>query len=90
VDLLRFVIYGLAVFRLSHLLAWEDGPFDMFSRLRGWLDIRWGLGKFITCQYCLSVWFALGFWLLSFTGRMGDSIALIFALSGVTLLIGER
>ena len=90
-DSLRFAIYALAVYRVSYLVAWEDGPFDILSRFRGWLNVRReGLGKFITCQYCLSFWFALAFWLLSFTGRFGDSLALILALSAVTVVLGEK
>lgn len=98
---IRFLIYALAVFRMSHLIVWEDGPFDCLERLRAHLGVRYDaesdkiageglLGGLIACQYCLSVWFALGFWLLSFTGTIGDAIALVLALSGVTVLIGER
>lgn len=47
----------LATWRLSHLVASEDGPFDLIVRLRA----RAGdgmLGKLMDCPYCLSLWIA--------------------------------
>ena len=53
----RFVIAVLATWRLSHLLAKEDGPGDFIVRIRGHLGDRF-LGKLMDCVYCLSVWVA--------------------------------
>ena len=47
----------LATWRLSHLVAREDGPFDIVLRLRA----RAGdgmLGRLMDCPYCLSLWIA--------------------------------
>lgn len=47
----------LATWRLSHLVAHEDGPFDAVIRLRA----RAGdgvLGRLMDCPYCLSLWIA--------------------------------
>lgn len=54
----RFGLASLAVWRLTHLLAEEDGPFDAVVRLRR----RAGsgqLGALMDCFYCLSVWIAV-------------------------------
>jgi len=47
----------LATWRLCHLLAREDGPFDLILRLR----LRAGNGmvaRLLDCPYCLSLWVA--------------------------------
>jgi hypothetical protein len=53
----RFVLVVLATWRLTHLLASEDGPADLLARLRA----RMGqglLGELVDCFQCLSLWVA--------------------------------
>jgi hypothetical protein len=53
----RFCVGALATWRITHLLAAEDGPADGVVRLR----VRAGeglLGSLMDCFYCLSVWTA--------------------------------
>ena len=53
-----FVVAVLATWRISHLIAKEDGPYDLVLRLRA----RAGtsvLGRLMDCPYCVSVWAAL-------------------------------
>jgi hypothetical protein len=53
-----FVVAVLATWRISHLIAKEDGPFDLVLRARA----RAGtsvLGRLMDCPYCVSVWAAL-------------------------------
>jgi uncharacterized protein DUF1360 len=53
----RLTLSVLATWRVSHLIAQEDGPFDVIVRLRS----RAGdgvLGKLMDCPYCLSLWIA--------------------------------
>ena len=57
---LRFVLAALAVWRLTHLLAAEDGPWDLILRARGRLGATiWG--KMLDCFNCLSLWIAIPF-----------------------------
>lgn len=50
----------LAVWRLTHLLHAEDGPWDAVFRLRRWAgEGMWG--RALDCFNCLSVWIALPF-----------------------------
>jgi hypothetical protein len=63
---LRFyllVIGVLGVWRVTHLLHAEDGPWDFVVRLRGYAgNGLWG--RLLDCFYCLSLWIALPFaWL---------------------------
>ena len=54
---LRFVLAVLATWRVTHLLAREDGPADLIARLRNRLgDGFWG--RLMDCFYCLSLWVA--------------------------------
>jgi hypothetical protein len=56
----RFVVAVLATWRVTHLLAKEDGPADLVVRFRA----RLGNGLFGTlldCFYCLSLWVAAPF-----------------------------
>jgi len=54
---LRLVLAVLATWRVTHLLASEDGPADIIVRFRA----LWGqslVGKLMDCFNCLSLWIA--------------------------------
>jgi hypothetical protein len=54
---LLFVLAVLATWRVSHLLAYEDGPADMIVRIRR--PLGEGLvGSLMDCLNCLSLWVA--------------------------------
>lgn len=55
--LVRFALAALATWRVSHLLATEDGPAEIFVRLRAWLGYTW-IGRLMDCFLCLSLWIA--------------------------------
>jgi len=58
-----FILSVLAVWRVSHLLSQEDGPFNLVFKLRQALgDGFWG--SLLDCFYCVSFWVALPFSLL--------------------------
>lgn len=75
----------LAVWRLTHLLWDEDGPGDVFVRLRR-LAGRGFFGRLIDCFYCSSLWVAAPFaWLLGAT--WAERLVLWLALSGGAILL---
>jgi Protein of unknown function (DUF1360) len=52
-----FALAALATWRITHLLAEEDGPADIIVRIRARLGS--GLaGQLMDCFYCLSFWVA--------------------------------
>jgi hypothetical protein len=52
-----FVLSILCVWRITHLLQAEDGPWDIIVRLRRVAgEGFWG--KLLDCFYCLSLWIA--------------------------------
>ena len=54
---MKFVVDVLATWRVTHLLAREDGPADLMVRLRARLGQ--GLaGQLMDCFKCLSLWIA--------------------------------
>jgi hypothetical protein len=54
------ILGALAVWRITHLLNAEDGPRDLFVRLRRRLgEGFWG--DLLDCFYCLSLWIAVPF-----------------------------
>ena len=54
----RFCLTALAVWRMTHLLAEEDGPRDAVAKLRARLGASI-LGRLMDCFYCLSLWISL-------------------------------
>ena len=56
----RLTVAVLATWRVAHLVAREDGPFDVIVRLR----LRAGagvVGRLMDCPYCLGLWIAVPF-----------------------------
>jgi hypothetical protein len=52
-----FILAVLATWRVTHLLASEDGPADLIVRFRALLGESLA-GKLMDCFYCLSLWIA--------------------------------
>ena len=54
----RFILGLLTVWRITHLLHAEDGPWDIVVRLRRAAGNGFW-GKLLDCFYCLSLWSAV-------------------------------
>jgi hypothetical protein len=82
---LWFVLGALAVWRVTHMLHVEHGPFGLFLRLRKLAQIL-RAGDLVHCFYCLSVWTSapVAYWLVS---RWPDRIAVWLALSACAIVI---
>ena len=57
---IRFILAALATWRITHLLASEDGPAGVIARLRARIANSI-LGEFVDCFGCLSIWVAVPF-----------------------------
>ena len=75
----------LGVWRITHLLNAEDGPFDLFVRLRQKAGHRFW-GTLLDCFYCLSLWVAIPF-AVAIAGNLKESVLLWLALSGGAVLL---
>lgn len=47
---------ALATYRLSRMIAMEDGPMDVFSLLREHIGQRTWIGRGMQCTLCISFW----------------------------------
>lgn len=79
------VLGVLCVWRITHLLHAEDGPFEIVARLRTRAG-NGAWGRLMDCFYCLSLWVALPFaaWL---GATLGDRALLWPALSAGAILL---
>ncbi len=81
----RFGVAALATWRVTHLLANEDGPGDVIVRAR----VRLGespAGELMDCFQCLSLWVAAPL-SLSAARRPREAVPLWLALSGAACLL---
>mgnify|MGYP000173939146 CR=1 FL=1 len=83
----KFTLAVLACWRLAHMLAREDGPFDLLVRLRAWLGNS-NLGRLMDCFYCLSVWMAIPLAFFVCQGTANRVVAWL-AISGGACLIDK-
>jgi hypothetical protein len=86
-SLVWLVACWLAAWRLTALVAYEAGPFDVLSRLRLALA-RVRLHGLVTCFHCLGVWMSAVVVLLVYKIEV-RSLLLILAVAGA-VSISER
>jgi hypothetical protein len=85
VSLAALAVGVLCVWRVTHLLAAEDGPWQSVARLRRWAGGGM-LGELMDCFYCLILWVAAPVAALLAEGwRTG--VPLWLALSGGAILL---
>lgn len=86
-NILYLVLSVFAVWRLTHLIGKEDGPFDIIFLLRKKAGNS-VMGKLMDCFYCLSIWIALpfGIWLGQ---NWIEKILAWLALSGAAALLEQ-
>jgi len=82
---LRFLLCACATWRVSHMLASEDGPGDVFARLRRRLG-QSPAGRMMDCFGCVSLWVAMPLALYAVQG-WADRIVTWLALSGAAFLL---
>ena len=82
---LLFVLTGLAVWRVTALVAYESGPFRILDRLRsGLVTLR--LGRLVGCFHCLGLWIA-GVGVLVVYDLSWWSVLLWLAVAGAVSII---
>lgn len=82
----RFVLASLAVWRVTHLLASEDGPGNVIA----WVRRRLGhsvLGSLMDCFGCLSFWVSAPFAFMISRRPITDAVLVWLALSGAAFLL---
>ena len=84
-EFYRLVVGVLVVWRITHLLFAEDGPWDVVIRLRRQAGAGFW-GKLLDCFYCLSLWMAAPLALL-LGGGWTERLLLWPALSAGAIVI---
>jgi hypothetical protein len=80
-----FLMAALATWRVTHLLASEDGPADLIVRFRAILGKSFA-GELMDCFNCMSLWIAAPAALL-ITRNPADWLLTWLALSGSACLL---
>lgn len=94
------LISSLAVWRIAHMLVSEEGPFNIFDRLRGVFRVKYTemtsepyglnfLSKLFSCVYCLSLWLALLVCVAVFGIHSWLDVVTIFAVSALAIFYEE-
>lgn len=97
IDVIKLLICSLATWRISHMLVWESGPFDILDRVRElWLPInfnrntlKYTMFKLFSCVYCMSVWVSIGITALVFGVNTWLDVATILAVSSLAIFYEE-
>lgn len=80
--ILWFVVDTFAVWRVTHLIYAEDGPWNLFVRLRSFRVSH----RLFGCFYCLSLWVAIPFALIQ-AQNWPEGLRLWLGLSGGAILL---
>lgn len=84
-NLEKYVILTIVIWRLTHLISAEDGPFDLIIKIRK-LAGNTFFGKLMDCFYCLSIW--IGLIMAWYAGDgVEEIIILCFYYSGASILL---
>ncbi|WP_214225057.1 DUF1360 domain-containing protein [Pedobacter sp. B4-66] len=82
-----FLISVLSVWRVTHLIQAEDGPFDVIYKLRK-LAGKSFFGSLMDCFFCLSIWVALPIGIY-FGNNWVEKVLLVFSFSAAAILLEQ-
>lgn len=84
---MNFILATLALWRITHLIAKEDGPWDVIYRIRKASGAGF-FGSLLDCFYCVSIWTAIPFgcWL---GNSWWEKFLYWLALSGAVCLLEQ-
>ena len=88
IDMDRYyglLLGALGVWRITHAITVEDGPWDVFVRVRRALGGR-GWGAVLLCFNCASVWVAVPF-AAALASTVVEGVLLWLAVSGAACLL---
>lgn len=82
---IKYFVLVIIVWRLTHLISAEDGPFDLIFKLRKLAGNSF-FGKLMDCFYCLSIW--IGFFVAIYQTRAAEEVIILtLYYSGAALII---
>lgn len=85
-----YFITALGVWRITNILMYEDGPYEIFSRFRKWVGTESELGKMFSCFWCLSVTVSILVTIfICFRPDWAFIFCLPFGLSAIAIILAE-
>ena len=85
---LTLAVYSLATWRLASLLCCEDGPADIFKRLRSFVAPSPLWSGLLGCVWCCSVWVGAGWAAVDAVApAIALRVAVMFAFSAVAVIV---
>lgn len=95
----RFILVALATWRISSLLVKEDGPGEIFEKIRVKAGVRYDeysrpyassvLAGILSCIWCCSVWVSFLTGIMLKPRNFADYLIKSLALSASTIIIDE-
>ena len=95
--MIELLVLGLATWRLTSLLNAESGPYNILTRLRYLIGVRYNdhsepygknqVAEMILCTWCLSVWVGLILGITYYFWRDFWWVMVPFSLSAVAIVI---
>lgn len=98
-NILELTVLGLATWRISSLLAHEEGPWDLLEKIRHLVGVKYNqnsdrigtnvVSKGVICIWCNSIWIGTIFILLHVVVGTDTTtlLATPFALSTLAIII---
>ena len=84
-EIVKYIVLVIVVWRLTHLIGAEDGPFDLIFKLRKLCGNSF-FGKLMDCFYCLSIW--IGILAAVYVSRNWETIIMLaLYYSGASILL---
>jgi hypothetical protein len=84
---LNIILVIFAVFRTATMITQEEGPFEVFTTLRGRVGQSTWVGRGFHCLLCVSFWLsAIGVLLLPIA-NIGDFVLYWLGTAGAVLII---
>lgn len=80
--IIEFILSSLAIWRICSLLVNEEGPYEIFHKLRLKVD---NYSDVLRCIWCLSIWISIPFAIYLVDGV--EILIYILALSSTAIII---
>jgi hypothetical protein len=98
-TMLELLISSLAVWRISSLLVHEDGPADVFAKLRMITGMKYNehsipygtniISSLLSCVWCVSIWVAAFIAILDKPANIHTFFRRAMASSAIAIMIDE-
>jgi hypothetical protein len=100
VGLVEVFFFGATIWRVSSLLVHEEGPLQIFERLRSWMGVKYNarseryatnpVAEAFLCVWCISVWVAVILAIAWAVWPTLMSIVILICTGSTTAIVIER